>query len=379
MWISVVRRVIFPVAGVAVLVPGLAFGQMYHRTDLTADSSAASSSAPNQDSHLMNAWGLSRGSGSPWWVSDNGTGVSTLYTANGAPFVPPNASQPLVVTIPTPDGTGTSTPTGTVVNTTPAFLIDPNNPNSRAFFLFVTEDGTIAGWNPTVNANAVIVKNRAGRANYKGCAIAEVNGNPRFYATNFQSGRVEVFDGMFNRVRSEGEGEHSFRYPGLDRNWTPFNIQNVGGDLLVTFAHRAPGSEDEDHGAGLGFVGVFDARGRLLRRLQHGPWFNAPWGTAAAPGDFGKFTHRLLIGNFGDGTIHAFNTFTGKHEGMMIDDSTGQTLVIDGLWAISFGGTSPTNNGTTNTLYFTAGPNDEADGLLGTLTANPAEQPGNSQ
>lgn len=371
MWISVVRRVIVPVAGVAVLVPGLAFGQLYHRTDLTADSSAASSSAPNPDPNLVNAWGLARGSGSPWWVSDNGKGLSTLYNATGVP-------QALVVTIPTPDGSGTSAPTGTVFNATSAFLVDPKNPNSKAFFLFVTEDGTIAGWNPTVNPNAVIVKNRAGRANYKGCAIAEVHGNPRFYATNFQSGRVEVFDARFNRMHSE-EDEHAFRYPGLDRNWTPFNIQNVGGDLVVTFAHRAPGSEDEDHGAGLGFVGVFDARGRLLLRLQHGPWFNAPWGAAAAPGDFGKFTHRMLIGNFGDGTVHAFNTFTGKHEGMMLDDSTGQTLVIDGLWAISFGGTSATNNGTTNTLYFTAGPNDEADGLLGTLTANTADQPGNSQ
>jgi uncharacterized protein (TIGR03118 family) len=373
MWISVVRRVIVPVAGVAVLAQGLAFAQLYHRTDLTANSSAASSTAPNPDPNLVNAWGLSRGSGSPWWVSDNGTGLSTLYNATGVP-------QALVVTIPTPDGSGTSAPTGTVFNATPAFLVDPNNPKSKAIFLFVTEDGTIAGWNPGVNPNAVIVKNRAGRAVYKGCAIAQVNGNPRFYATNFQSGRVEVFDGGFNLLRHhEDEDEGAFHFPGLGRDWSPFNIQNVGGDLVVTFAHRAPGSLDEDHGAGLGFVGVFDARGRLLLRLQHGPWFNAPWGAAAAPGDFGKFTHRLLIGNFGDGTIHAFNTFTGKHEGMMMDDSTAQPLMIDGLWAISFGGTSTTNNGSPNTLYFTAGPNDEADGLLGTVTANNADQPGNSQ
>jgi len=379
MWNSVVRRVILPAAGVAVLVPGLAFGQMYHRTDLTADSAAGSSSAPNHDPNLVNAWGLSRGSGSPWWVSDNGMGLSTLYNVAGVP-------QSLVVTIPTPDGSGMSAPTGTVFNATTTFLVDPKHPNSKAFFLFVTEDGTIAGWNPTVNPNAVIVKNRAGKAIYKGCAIAQVNGNPRFYATNFQSGRVEVFDSSFTLLRHRGDDDRhgdddddAFRFPGLGRDWAPFNIQNVGGDLVVTFAHRAPGSKDEDHGAGLGFVGVFSPKGRLLLRLQHGPWFNAPWGAAAAPGDFGKFTHRLLIGNFGDGRIHAFNTFTGKHEGMMIDDSSGQPVSIDGLWAISFGGTSATNNGAVNTLYFTAGPNDEANGLFGTLTANTADQPGSSQ
>jgi len=379
MWNSVVRRVILPVAGVAVLVPGLAFAQMYHRTDLTADSAAGSSSAPNHDPNLVNAWGLSRGSGSPWWVSDNGMGLATLYNAAGVP-------QSLVVTIPTPDGSGPSAPTGTVFNATTTFLVDPKNPNSKAFFLFVTEDGTIAGWNPTVNPNAVIVKNRAGKAIYKGCAIAQVNGNPRFYATNFQSGRVEVFDSSFTLLRHGGDDDRhgdddddAFRFPGLGRDWAPFNIQNVGGDLVVTFAHRAPGSKDEDHGAGLGFVGVFSPKGRLLLRLQHGPWFNAPWGAAAAPGDFGKFTHRLLIGNFGDGRIHAFNTFTGKHEGMMIDDSTGQPVWIDGLWAISFGGTSAINNAAVNTLYFTAGPNDEENGLFGTLTASTADQPGNSQ
>jgi uncharacterized protein (TIGR03118 family) len=375
MWLSVVRRATLPLVGIAVLSHGLAFAQMYHRTDITADASTTAATAANIDSNLVNAWGLSRGSGGPWWVSDNGTGLSTVYTAAGAPFVPPNATKALVVTIPTPDGTGTSAPTGTVFNSTSEFLAGPN---AKSIFLFVTEDGTIAGWNPGVNPNAVILKNRAGKAIYKGCAIAQVNGHPRFYATNFQSGRVEVFDGAFSLLHRD-EDEDRFRFPGLDRNWAPFNIQNVGGDLVVTFAHRAPGSKDEDHGAGLGFVGVFDARGRLLLRLQHGPWFNAPWGAAAAPGDFGKFTHRLLIGNFGDGTIHAFNTFTGKHEGMMMDDSTGQGLTIDGLWAISFGGGSAANDGATNTLYFSAGPNDEGSGLLGTLTANNADQPGNSQ
>jgi uncharacterized protein (TIGR03118 family) len=185
-----------------------------------------------------------------------------------------------------------------------------------------------------------------------------------------------MFDANFNRLNPGNTT--AFRIPGLSADYAAFNIQNVGGNLVVTFAHRTPGSEDEDHGPGLGFVGIFGPGGKLLRTLEHGPWFNAPWGIALAPGDFGKFTHRILIGNFGDGTIHAFNIATGKHEGAMLDDTTKQTLVIDGLWALSFAGDS-VNNGMATTLYFTAGPNDENDGLFGNLTAVSAEQPGNSQ
>jgi len=184
------------------------------------------------------------------------------------------------------------------------------------------------------------------------------------------TGRVEVFDGSFTLLHRgrDDDDDAAFHLPGLGRDWSPFNIQNVGGSLVVTFAHRAPGSTDEDHGAGLGFVGVFDLEGRLLLRLQHGSWFNAPWGVALAPADFGKFSHRLLIANFGDGTINAFNITSGKHEGTVLADATRQPLIIDGLWALGFGGISATNNGASATLFFTAGPNDEADGLFGTIT-----------
>lgn len=362
---SVVRRVVSALA-VATLLSVLAAAQQYHRTDLTTDSSAVSPSAANVDPNLVNPWGLSRSSGSPWWVSDNGPGLSTLYNATGLP-------QSLVVTIPTPDGTGTAAPSGTVFNSTSAFLVGPG---AKAFFLFVTEDGTISGWNPTVNPNAVLLKNRAGKAIYKGCAVATTAAGPRFYATNFQSGQVEVFDGNMNRINA-GDTT-AFRLPGLGNVWAPFNIQNVGGNLVVTFAHRALGSHDEDHGAGLGQAGVFNPNGQLLLRLQGGTFFNAPWAIALAPGDFGRFSHHLLVGNFGDGTIHAFNLFTGKHEGAMLDDTTGQPLSIDGLWALSFGGDSA-NNGNATTLFFSAGPNDEGDGIFGQLTAISAEQPGNSQ
>ncbi len=365
MWNSCVRPAALA-AALVLLSPGFVLAQRYHRTDLTTDSLAVSPLAANLDGNLVNAWGLSRGSGSPWWVSDNGTGVSTLY--NGA-----GAAQALVVKIPTPDGTGTAAPTGTVFNATAAFLVAPS---AKAIFLFVTEDGTISGWNPGVDpTNAVILVNRAGKAVYKGCAIAQGKSGPQFYATNFQSGRVEVFDASFKKLRAD---EDAFRLRGLGRDWAPFNIQNVGGNLVVTFAHRAVGSLDEDHGAGLGFAAVFDPAGRLLLFLQHGSWFNAPWGVALAPGDFGPFSHRLLVGNFGDGTIHAFNLMTGRHEGGMLDSTSGQPLAIDGLWAISVGG-GTANNGSATSLFFTAGPNDEGDGVLGQLTATASEQPGNSQ
>ena len=372
MWNSPLRGIALAVT-LALLLPASALAQQYHRTDLTTDMASVSPSAANVDSSLVNPWGLARGTGSPWWVSDNGAGVSTLYNATGVKVLLQKGTQPSVV-IPTPDGTGTAAPTGTVLNTTSGFQVGPN---AKAFFLFVTEDGTISGWNPGVSPNAVLVKNNAGKAIYKGCTIGiNPSGRAFFYATNFQTGRVEVYNSIFQRI-NPGD-EDAFRLPGLSKDWAPFNIQNIGGSLVVTFAHRAPGSHDEDHGPGLGHVGVFDLGGHLLLRLKDGPWFNAPWGVALAPGDFGKFTHRLLIGNFGDGTIHGFNAFTGTHEGGMLDDTTGMPLSIGGLWAISFGGDS-TINGTATTLFFSAGANDEADGILGQLTAVNTEQPGNSQ
>ncbi len=369
--ISADRRLMLAATFFALLMPTVSSAQKYHRTDLTTDSSSVSG-APNVDPQLLNPWGMSRGSGGPWWISDNGAGLTTVYDGAGAPFVPGGASSPLVVKIATPDGTGTAAPTGTAFNSTSGFQVG----GGKAVFLFVTEDGTISGWNPAANfASTIIIKNNSGKAVYKGCAIATPSFGPRFYATNFQSGRVEMYNANFARV--EPGNTTAFTIPGLPSGYAPFNIQNVGGNLVVTFAHRAPGSLDEDHGAGLGYAGVFSPTGKLLLTLQHGPWFNAPWGIAMAPGDFGKFTHRLLIGNFGDGTVHAFNTATGKHEGAMLDDTTGMTLVVHGLWGLSFGGDS-TNDGMATSLYFTAGPNDEADGVLGTLTAA-SDQPGNSQ
>jgi uncharacterized protein (TIGR03118 family) len=343
---------------------GSALAQHYQRTDLTADNSSTSPTAANFDPNLVNAWGIARASGSPFWISDNGTSLSTLYDGTGAP-------RSLVVSIPAPNGQPGGTPTGTVFNYTGAFEVAPGQ---SAFFLFATEDGTISGWNPNANATAAIVKvNHSGSAIYKGLALATAPQGPRLYATNFASGGVEVFDGKFHRVSVAG----AFLDPNLPLNYAPFGIQNVGGNIVVTFAHRKPGSTDEDHGPGLGFVDVFDLAGRLVLRLQHGMFLNAPWGIALAPGDFGRFSHRLLIGNFGDGHINAFNAVTGKFVGTMLDQD-GNMLSIDGLWALTFGGNSA-NNGLATELFFTAGPNDENDGLFGKITPVSTEQRGNAE
>ncbi len=352
------------IATVSLLLVSAAFAQHYTRTDLTTNSSSVSS-APNIDPNLINPWGLSRATSSPWWISDNGTGLSTLYDLNGVP-------QSLVVTIPPPkNATGPSAPTGTVFNYTTSFNVASGEP---AAFIFVTEDGTISGWNPAVNVGeAVLMVNHPKRAIFKGCAIATTGHGPRLYVTNFQSGEIEVYNGQFHRVQQE----ERFHVTDLPPNFVPFGIQNVGGNLVVTYAQRDPGSKDENHGPGLGAVRVFSTGGDVLLRLQHNMFLNAPWGIALAPGDFGPFSHRLLIGNFGDGTIHVFNAFSGRFEGTLLD-ANGASLVIDGLWALSFAGDS-TVNGSPTDLYFTAGPNDESDGIFGKINATAAEQRGNSE
>jgi uncharacterized protein (TIGR03118 family) len=338
-----------------------AFAQHFTRTDLTADSASTSMTAKNTDGNLINPWGLTRGSGTPWWAADNGTGLATLY--NGA-----GVAQSLVVKIPLPkNGTGMAAPTGTVFNYSAGFPVN----GAKSVFMFVTEDGTISGWNG--GPSAVLAVDRSGRAAYKGCTLATTSAGTFLYATNFKTGQVEVFDSSWHPVHLNW---WAFRDPRVPFNYAPFNIQNVGGNLVVTFAKQKRGSIDEVDGSGLGFVSIFDPHGRLVQRLEHGWFLNAPWGVVLTPADFGVFSHRLLIGNFGDGTIHAFDLLTGKFEGT-VEDSTSQPLTIDRLWSLSFGNDGAA--GQANTLYFTAGPNDEANGILGTITPVSTEQRGNNE
>jgi uncharacterized protein (TIGR03118 family) len=358
---SVLKLVLL--AGFALSLGNLAEAQHYLKADLVSDLSGTTTT----DSNLMNPWGLSRNSTGPWWVSDNGAGVATVYDGTGAPFP---SGTPIIVTIPPAPGGTTGVPTGTVYNGTADFEITKGNP---AKFLFVTEDGTISGWN---GGAAATIMSTDTDAVYKGAAIASLHGANFLYVTNFKRRRVDVFDAAFMPVKHKGEkhrGPRLFEFEDerIPRGFSPFNVQNIGGNLYVTFAKVDPATLDDVKGAGLGFVDVFSPDGRLLRRLEHGRWLNAPWGVALAPGDFGAFSHHVLVGQFGSGEIAAYNAVTGRFVGKVKDDAD-NVLAIDGLWALSFG--NGATAGPLNTLFFTAGIEDEAHGLFGTLTAVPAEQ-----
>jgi uncharacterized protein (TIGR03118 family) len=380
----------FAASGVLALIMGAAcFGQHYTQTDLVSNESGV---APVTDPQLINPWGISRGSGTPWWVSDQRTGLSTLY--NGA-----GTKEALIVTIPPADPTNkntpTGTPTGTIANGSQTdFLLAPGKP---ALFLFSTNDGTIAGWNPTVAATlAVTVVKTTDGSSYKGLTSAFINGKSYLYAANFTKGRVDVYDNAFQPAklsvdhsdRNAGDdddrsSENSFVDEKLPRDYVPFNVQAIGNDIVVTYALHEEGARFETDGPGLGFVDIYTSTGRLLRRLEHGDWLNAPWGVALAPLDFGRFSHDLLIGQFAgggntqsSGFIAAYDLATGKFDGLL-QDASGKPLAINGLWALSPGNVSPANNDAAGApaaeLYFTAGPNHTTGGLFGYLTATPTE------
>jgi uncharacterized protein (TIGR03118 family) len=336
--------------------------QHYKQTNLVADTAGA---AAITDANLVNPWGLSRSSSSPWWISENGPGLATVHGATGTP-----AS--LVVTIPPADPTtgATGTPSGQISNGTTSFTLAPGDP---AHFIFVTEDGTISGWNSTVNATtAVIMVNTKSASVFKGVAVATLTDpfNPAagaldfLYVADFRKGRIHVYDTNFQRIYM---GDDAFRDDRIPRGFAPFNVQNIGGNLYVAFAKQDSEKHDEVDGAGLGFVDVFSPTGRLLLRLEHGHWFNAPWGIAQAPTDFGAYSHDILVGQFGSGEILAFDPVNGRFKGKLLDSVTDLPIAIDGLWGIAFG--SGGSSGAANALYFTAGPDGELHGLFGTITA----------
>ncbi len=330
--------------------------QHYNIANLTSN---LNSLAPNMDPHLVNPWGISRSSGGAFWVSDNGTGLSTLYDGTGKP-------QSLVVPVPAADPSGTGTPTGTMFNG------DPNSfqiaPGKNAIFLFVTEDGTISGWNPGVASHAVIMVNTKGKSVFKGGTIATLDtpqgAKPYIYAADFRRGRVDVYDASFNQVRLS---EDSFEDERVPEGYAPFNVQNIGGNIYVGYAKQDAARHDEVDGSGNGFVAVFSATGRLLRNFEHGSFLNAPWGLALAPGDFGTHSHDLLVGQFGSGEILAFDAVSGAFKGRLTGND-GKPLQVDGLWAISFGGDGA-GNGPATTLFYTAGIDHESNGVFGKITA----------
>jgi uncharacterized protein (TIGR03118 family) len=321
----------------------------YLQTNLVSDISGL---AAVTDPHLVNPWGLSLTATSPWWVSDNGTGLSTLY--NGA-----GAIQALVVTVPNVPGvTEPSEPTGTVANSVATdFLVAAGKP---AHFLFDTDEGTISAWNS--GTSAVLMVDNSSTADYKGLTIAQSGGVSFLYAANFEGGTVDVFDSNFKPVNL---GRAAFRDPLLPRAYAPFNVQSVGGSIYVAFAEREADLVDEVHGPGRGLVDVFSPAGVLQKRLQWGLWFNAPWGVALAPADFGRFSNMILVGQFGSGRIAAFDPANGEFRGLL-RGTRDRPLIIDGLWSLTFG--NGASAGPVTTLYFTAGIDNETHGLFGTIT-----------
>ena len=335
----------------AATLPTAAARAQYAQTNLVSDIPGL---ALHTDAQLKNPWGISFSPTSPFWVSDAGTGVSTLYNGSGV-------KQALVVTIPGPGGGVPGVPTGQVFNNAASFQL-PNGTN--ATFIFASATGTIAGWNGAAGATAVTEVNGFPGASFTGLAIAGSGASARLYAANFGTGRVDVFDGSFAPLTLAG----AFADPTLPPGYAPFNVQNVGGNIVVTYALKDPVTGRDIPGAGHGFVDVFDQNGALIRRVATDGVLDSPWGVALAPASFGPFGGALLVGNFGDGTIHAFDFFTGAMLGQMTDAS-GAPIVNDHLWGIAFGNNGAGSN--PNALYFAAGIDDEQHGLFGTLTATP--------
>jgi uncharacterized protein (TIGR03118 family) len=318
--------------------------------------------ALNFDPNLVNPWGIAASPTGPFWVADNGSGVSTLYNGQG---VPQPANNPLVVNIPQPDGTPGGTPTGTVFNGTSGFKVSENGVSGASVFIFATEDGTIAGWSPGVDpTNAIIaVDNSAEGAVYKGLTIGQdPDGRTLLYAANFHDGTIDVFDKRFRATSVGGD----FTDPNLPAGFAPFNIKNIGGKLYVTYALQNDTGHDDVAGAGNGFVDVYDTNGNLLQRLASGGTLNSPFGLEIAPDGFGQFSGDLLVGNFGDGRINAFNPTTGDFDGQL-SDPNGNPITIGGLWALRLGNGGAA--GDTHTLFFTAGIDHENHGLFGEIQA----------
>ncbi|MGF6266408.1 uncharacterized protein (TIGR03118 family) [Paraburkholderia youngii] len=337
--------------------------------------------APKVDGVLQNAWGIAFSpAGSPFWINDNVTGCSTLYDGEGTKVTTLQVAIPLPgnvilagachpVLAKSPPNPTPAAPTGIVWNPSSAFLV----PGTKipAIFIFATEDGTISAWagglNPANNA-VIAVDNSsnpsaASGAVYKALVFG-VNAQGGFlFATNFRSGRIDVFgpngsDGLFTPATTDG----GFVDPNIPAGYAPFGIANIDGDLFVTYAKQNKEKHDDDAGRGRGFVDVFDTDGHLLRRFASRGTLDSPWGITRASFAFGRFSGKILIGNFGDGRINVFDNDGGFVD--QLENEFGNPLAIDGLWTLTLGGG---RNSSPDTLYFSAGPNKETNGLFGII------------
>lgn len=319
-----------------------AHGPSYHRTVLLSDGFVP---APNLNPDLKNPWGIVAAPTGPIWISNNGTGTTSIVKGDG--------SQALA------DIGVNGAPTGIVFNGTEGFVVSSDEGSGPSRFIFATEDGVLLGWSPAADPARAIVGADASAAGavFKGLALATISGRPFLYATDFVSGRVMMFDDNFGRAGS-------FTDENLPENYGPFGIANLGDVLAVTFAQREEDGGDDVPGAGHGIVDLFGFDGTMLQRLVSHGELDSPWGLAVAPGGFGKFSNDLLVGNFGDGRILAYNLHTGSFRGALEDDS-GRAIIIESLWGLMFGngafGTNP------HGLYFTAGTDGEVHGTFGVI------------
>ena len=346
------------------LVPAAKASDFYGQTNLVADQSGAN----HTDAQLVNAWGIVMTPTSPIWISDNGSGFSTVYDGNGVAV-----GAPLVVQVPAPPTAPAGTnakPTGVVANPgTTGFNVTGavSGVTASSRFIFATEDGVIAGWAPTADAtHAIIGKDNSGSgAIYKGLAIGANGTGAVLYATDFHNGKVDVFDAAFAAATL---APGAFTDPAIPPGYAPFGIQAINGNIYVTYARQDADREDDVPGNGNGYVDVYDPDGNLIDRVASKGKLNSPWGLALAPAGFGKFANMLLVGNFGDGAINAFDIATGKSKGQL-KGADHRALKIGGLWGLAFG--NGFNNAPVNTLFFTAGPGGEEHGLFGRLDVLP--------
>jgi uncharacterized protein (TIGR03118 family) len=316
------------------------------------------------DSRLINAWGIAISGTSPLWVCDGGSGFSTVYSAGANGF----SISPVTAAIPPSSTGGNTVCTGIVFNSSSAFLMGSTNPRP-ASFIFATEGGTISAWANAVDPThaLMMVDNSAAGAVYKGLAIVTTGSEPRLYAANFHSGSIDVFDGNFKPVSLPG----AFSDPAIPPGFAPFNIQNLGGKLYVTYAKQDADKRFDVPGVGNGYVAVYDSSGALLKHLVSGgplSLLNSPWGVQIAPSNFGIYSGALLVGNFGDGLIHAYDLSSGAFLGTL-QDQNGVNIQIPYLWGLQFGNGG--NGGDTSALFFAAGPSSQRHGLLGSIQANP--------
>jgi uncharacterized protein (TIGR03118 family) len=329
-------------------------GGQYRQRNLVSDTPAIPSE--HRDPQLVNAWGVALNPFGVAWVADNQTGVSTLYDGDGN-------KQQLVVTIPPGPGGTTGNPTGIVFYGGTDFIVTEGKLSGPARFIFASEDGGISAWAPTVAPTTAIRVFPPGRTDaiYKGLALSAGGNGSLLYATDFHNAKVDVFDASFHPVTLPG---HPFHDPHLPAGYAPFGIQAINGDIYVSYARQDADREDDVAGRGFGFVDVYDPNGQLLRRLISRGELNAPWGMVLAPAGFGQFANRLLVGNFGDGAINAYDIATGRFEGQL-HGLNGRPIRIDGLWGLAFG--NGFRNQPVDTLFFASGPNDETHGLYGRL------------